>query len=69
LLHPLDLILFSPLSCPSLRLGLLVITQLWTHLLLSHLRLQLPSFWLYSTFRCMPLMFPRVAARRLWLLL
>jgi hypothetical protein len=38
-------------------------------LLLFHLRLQLPNFLLYSTFGYMLLMSPRVATRRLWLLL
>jgi hypothetical protein len=44
LLRPLDLILFSAWSFPSLRLGLLVAIQLWMHLLLFHLRLWLSSF-------------------------
>jgi hypothetical protein len=65
LLCPWDLILFSAWSFPSLRLGLLIATQLWMRLLLFHLRLRLLSFWLYSTLWCIPLMFPRVAVRRL----
>jgi hypothetical protein len=44
LLHPLDLILFSAWSCPSLRLGLLAVSRLWLRLLLFHPRLRLPNF-------------------------
>jgi hypothetical protein len=67
--HPLDLILFSVWFCPSLWLGLLVVTRLWMRLLLFHPRLWLLNFWLYSTFGYMLLMSPRIATRRLWLLL
>jgi hypothetical protein len=67
--HPLDLILFSAWFCPSLRLGLLIVTRLWMCLLLFHSRLRLPNFLLYSIFGYMLLMSPRVAAHRLWLLL
>jgi hypothetical protein len=38
-------------------------------LLIFHPRLRVPNFWLYSTFGYMLLMSPRVATRRLWLLL
>jgi hypothetical protein len=67
--HPLDLIMLLAWFCPSLRLGLLIVTRLWMRLLLFHPRLRLPNFWLYSIFGYMLLTSPRVAARRLWLLL
>jgi hypothetical protein len=69
LLYPLDLILFSAWFCPSLRLGLLALTQLWMHLLLFRLKLRLLNFWWCSIFGYMHLMSHRVAVRRLWLLL
>jgi hypothetical protein len=65
LLHPLNLILFLVWFCPSLRLGLLTLTQLWMHLLLSRLKLWLPIFWWCSIFGYMPLIFHRVAVHRL----
>jgi hypothetical protein len=44
-LCPLNQRLSSAWFCPSPRLGLLVATWVWRHLLLFHLRLRLLNFW------------------------
>jgi hypothetical protein len=45
LLHPSTLILSLVWFVPFLRLGLLIVTQVWRHWLLFRLKHRLQSFW------------------------